>query len=155
MGKNTYSKMNVGPAMKVLSRATASSLRWFHEKYPEEFTYECLTMAKFCEMVGQWFEICAGRNQFLAFHRDDPEKTAQKIDFLKEFIGFYSTQKLHPNQNVDEFFKPSKKGVILSNTSIMDIQERLLNNTANVLCAEYTDVCLRSKFKNKHWLFLY
>ena len=91
MGKNTYSKMKVGPAMKVLSRATASSLRWFHEKYPEEFTYECLTMAKFCEMVGYWFEICAGRNQFLAFHRDDPEKTAQKIDFLKEFIGFYST----------------------------------------------------------------
>ena len=27
--------------------------------------------------------------------------------------------------------------------------------TANVLSAEYTDVCLRSKFKNKHWLFLH
>ena len=26
--------------------------------------------------------------------------------------------------------------------------------TANVLYAEYTDVCLCSKFKNKHWLFL-
>ena len=27
--------------------------------------------------------------------------------------------------------------------------------TANVLSAEYTDVCLRSKFNNKHWLFLH
>ena len=26
--------------------------------------------------------------------------------------------------------------------------------TANDLSVEYTDVCLRSKFKNKHWLFL-
>ena len=35
--------------------------------------------------------------------------------------------KLHPNQNVDESFKPSQKGVILSTTSIIDVQERLLN----------------------------
>ena len=27
--------------------------------------------------------------------------------------------------------------------------------TANVLSAEYTDVCLRSKFKNKPWLILH
>ena len=27
--------------------------------------------------------------------------------------------------------------------------------TANVLSVEYTDVCLRSKFKNKHWLLLH
>ena len=29
-----------------------------------------------------------------------------------------------------------------------------LEYTANVLSAEYTDVCLRSKSKNKEWLFL-
>ena len=28
-------------------------------------------------------------------------------------------------------------------------------HTANVLSAEYTDVCLRSKFKNKQWLCFY
>ena len=112
-----FNKMKVAPAMAVCGKATGHSLRWVHKYYPEEFGPEVLTTAVFCEKVGEWHDIVNNYHRNMAFHADKPEKNEESFLKMDRFQEFYGTMKLHKDQSDNEF-KPSQRGVVLTNTSV-------------------------------------
>ena len=112
-----FNKMKVAPAMAVCGKATGHSLRWVNKYYPEEFGPEVLTTAVFCEKVGEWSDIVNNYHRNMAFHADKPEKNEESFLKMDRFQEFYGTMKLHKDQGDNEF-KPSQRGVVLTNTSI-------------------------------------
>ena len=83
-----FRKMNVGLAMKLVSRATGAAIRVLVDKYGRPKSY--LTTAIFCEQVGEWFDIMSSRTSSFCFHQNAPETNARRVDFLKNFMKFYS-----------------------------------------------------------------
>ena len=112
-----FNKMKVAPAMAVCGKATGHALRWVHKYYPEEFGPEVLTTAVFCEKVGEWHDIVNNYHRNMAFHADKPEKNEESFSKMDRFQEFYGTIKLHKDQGDNEF-KPSQRGVVMTNTSV-------------------------------------
>ena len=123
-GKDNYSKMQVAPAIAVLSRATGQALIYLHEKYPDEFPDKCLATALFCNLCGEYYDIMQSRAMSLAFLPNNPVANNKKEEFLLKFVDFFAAMKLNPNQQ--NSYWPSQKGVILTTTGILQLQKRLL-----------------------------
>ena len=126
LGTHTYGKMKVGPAMKVLGRATAQALRFVNQHYPKEFPDECLPTVIMIEKIAGWYEIMSGRSTANAFFKSNPEAIADKVGTIERFVEFWCSIKLHPSQHLDRAFKPCQVAVILSSTSMISLQKRVL-----------------------------
>lgn len=119
----TYSKMNVGIAKKILSRDTGAAIEWLvkHENWPETD----LATAKFCNLHGYWYDILSERGTTgLAFSLKNEEKHTEVIEFLQEFMEFIGGLKYEKNQ---VGLKPVQKGILMSTTSIIWLQDFMLN----------------------------
>ena len=92
----SFQKMDVCRSAAVLSKETAVALRYLvqNEGWPEE----ALTTAKFIELFDRWFQIMKERGQTLAFSKKNMEKYQEQIEFLNEFMEFFSTIKFKHNQ---------------------------------------------------------
>ena len=139
----SWAKMNVPPAMAVLSRETAAAIELLVEKYdrPKEW----LTTAFFCKAVDDWHSFMNNREISCAFRQKSPEHNIELVSFLRWFVRFYCTMKLHKNQKGG--LKPSQRGVMLSTASIIHLQKELLDKGYSfVLTARFTNNCIENLF---------
>ena len=140
---NTWTKMNVRPARAVLSKETAQAINVLVNKYgkPKEW----LTTAYFCACVSDWFDIMNNRRRSMAFSYKKREVHEEFTAYLKWFMRFYSSMKLHPNQKSG--LKPSQKGVLISTSSVLYLQVILLDEGfVFVLTARFSNDCIENIF---------
>ena len=71
------------------------------------------------------YEICNNRKISRAFSYKNPELHEEFVTFLTWFMGFYGSMKLHVNQK--NALKPTQEGVLLSTTSLLYLQKKLLD----------------------------
>ena len=134
-----FAKMKVNLARSVMSKETAVAIRFVVQHYPEKFHKEDLTTAFFIESVDNWYNIMNNRKLSLAFSRKNPEAHAEVISYLVWFMSMYGSCKLHHKQQ-DDTLKPSQEGVLLSTSSILYLQEKLLNQGFDwVLSARFSN----------------
>ena len=143
---SSFERMRVNPARSVLSRETASAIRYCVEYYPEIFNDDDLTTAFFLEATADWFNICNNRSFKLAFSKKKPEVHKEYVDWLKWYMEFYCSMKLSEKQGAS--LKPTQKGLIMATSSILILQESLLDSGFEfVLSARFTNDCIENFFR--------
>ena len=125
-----FKKMDVGICMKLLSWKTASALRWLIKNYPEEFPHYYTTTAVFIEYIAQWWEIMKSRSVAHCFHSQNPLMWEKNMTFLKKFLDFWGTIKVHSTQT--RAYWPIQKSALLSTTSIMKMAEKMVHEDGYV-----------------------
>ena len=139
----SFSKMNVPPAKAVLSKETAEAINILVNKYGKP--REWLTTAYFCTCVSDWYDIMNNRKVSIAFSYKNMEAHEEFTSYLKFFMRFFSSMKLHPNQKGG--LKPSQKGVLLSTSSVLYLQMVLLDEGyVFVLTARFSNDCIENIF---------
>ena len=121
-----FKKMDVGLAVKLLSRDTAAAIRTLVAKHGRSKRY--LATAAFFQESGFYYDIVSSRSSKFCFHKNAPETNAKRIEFLKSFMNLYSRMKLSDKQK--DGLKPTQLGVLLTTTSLIELQEDLLNEGA-------------------------
>ena len=140
---STWSKMNVRPAKAVLSKETAQAINILVKKFgkPKEW----LTTAYFCACVSDWYDLMNNRSRAMAFSYKKMEIHEDFTAYLKFFMRFYSSMKLHPNQKTG--LKPSQKGVLIVTCAILFLQKSLLDEGFEfVLTARFMNDCAENIF---------
>lgn len=116
-----FDKMSVGSAMRVFSNDVAAGLKYLVEECG--YDKSLLTTAWFVGSVRKWFDLMTSRHVSLALSLKNQEAYTTAINFLSEFKGIIRDIKIGEKGH----WKPVQTGIILSTTSILEIQERLLN----------------------------
>ena len=127
LSKGHFSKMAVGPALKILSRETGTVIEYLVAT--QQWSPEALPTAVFCQVVGRWMEIMSCNFEEIAFSLHDVEKYEEQIQFLEMAANFICSLKFG-NQRA---WKPFQKGVALSTKSVMWLAEEFLKNSENKL----------------------
>ena len=140
---SSWTKMNVKPAQAALSKETAQAINILVNKFGKP--REWLTTAYFCVCVSDWYDICNNRGGSIAFSYKKREVYDEFTAYLKFFMRFYASMKLHPNQKSG--LKPSQKGVIISTSAILHLVEALLDEGFDfVLTARFSNDCAENIF---------
>ena len=146
--EGSFSKMKVKPAQSLLSRETASAIRTlvhYHGK-PQWW----LTTAWFCDNAGQWSDIMSSRHAKWAFSLKKEDKYLEIKQFLADFTEDVRTMK------VGDSFKPIQTGIMLTNTSMVEMSEfylreknheTLLGSVFSTDALENTNMQIRDKNK--------
>ena len=146
--EGNFSKMKVKPAQSLLSRETASAIRtlvYYHGK-PKWW----LTTAWFCDNAGQWSDIMSARHSKWAFSLKKEDKYLEIKQFLADFMEDVRTMK------VGDSFKPIQTGIMLTNTSMVEMSEfylreknheTLLGSVFSTDALENTNMQIRDKNK--------
>ena len=149
----SWSKMNVNPARSVLSRETATAIRFLvkHENKPQEW----LTTAYFCETVEDWFNVMNNRKLSMAFTKNNKTAVENWTCFLEWFMVFFASIQFNKKQKGGLW--KVQKGVLLSTISVLYLVEKLFDlGYRYVLTARFTNDCIGKKhaLKNKIYLHL-
>ena len=123
VGTASYGKMNVEPAAAMISHEMATAIDHMVTYYDKP--REWLTTANYCALVGRWYELCNSRRRNMSFDSANPGNTRKNIEFLQHFMEYFATMKVFPTQRK---LKPIQKGVCLSTTSMIWLQNKLLEN---------------------------
>lgn len=138
---NHFDKMKVSIAMNVFSHSTAVALRTMvaEHGWPEDV----LVTAWFIEQVNRWFDLMCSRHPVMALSLHNPEKHEEAVSFLRNFMDMFSRVKIGNGA-----FKPCQTGVILSTTSMLQLQEHLLKDLSFdfVLTSRFTQDSLENFF---------
>ena len=115
--KGSFEKMDVGPAIALLSRETAAALRILvrDHGFPPEF----LTTALFCELVGRWYDIMSSRSSSYCFSLANEDKYDEVIQYLQDFVELFSQLTFATKSGEQQ--KPFQAGVKLSTKSMIDM----------------------------------
>lgn len=135
--------MQVSNALRILSRSTASALRFMVENYGWE--KDVLTTAWFIEHVNRWFELMSSRHPTTALSFFDSERYSEALTFLNKFKDMFTSLKIDTGT-----FKPVQTGVILSTSSILYLQDLLLHEEGFtfVLTSRFTQDSLENFFSS-------
>ena len=79
-----FQKMNVGQALRFISRATSAALSYLVDSH--RFLEEFKTMAWFLDTVRKWFDIISSQTSQLALSKLSEEKHGKTTAFLKQVI---------------------------------------------------------------------
>lgn len=136
----SFSKMKVGPAVHLLGRETANSIRFMveHHGFPDSD----LTTAFFLERCGQWFDLMTSRSRSHCFSPAVPEKREKAIEMLNSFIHMICSLKVNKKDKPQgknpsnplkrrkmnpPALKPWQKGIRLSTTSMIQLQANYID----------------------------
>ncbi|KAK6186664.1 hypothetical protein SNE40_005950 [Patella caerulea] len=134
-----FDKMNVSRALNRFSNSLASGLRYLVE-------FGCgsdclLTTAWFVEWMDHWFDLMTNRHPVMALSLNNLEAYNSAINHLRETIDIFKGLK------VGKIWKPWQTGVILSTTSVFDLQaDYLQRGHAFLLTGRLTQDCLENLF---------
>lgn len=118
---NHFDKMKVSNAMTIFSHTTAVALRTMVQthNWPEHY----LVTAWFIDQVNRWFDLVCSRHPVMALSLHNPTKHQEAVTFLKDFMEMFGRLKIGNGH-----FKPCQAGVALSTTSILELQQHLLED---------------------------
>lgn len=128
-------------SLAVFSHSTASALRYMVEVHG--WDKEVLTTAWFLDQVNRWFDLMSSRSPTMALSLLDATKHADAVDFLNTFKHMIETAQIGGGS-----FKPVQAGIIMSTTSMLQIQHRLLNEEGYrfILTSRFTQDSLENFF---------
>lgn len=103
-----------------------------------------LTTCWFLELMSKWFDLMSSRHPVLALTKFDTGKYQCAISFLQSVINVFENITI----GKQGAWKPVQTGVILSTVSVLQLQDRLLNedNFKFLLTARLTQDCLENLF---------
>ena len=134
-----FDKMDVGSALRVFHHKTAAALRELVFKY--DYSEQLLVTAWFIDKVYHWFKLMTSRDRTWALSYANPAKYTEAIESLIEFRDLF--QRLQSGKNDAWAWKPWQTGVILSTSSILELQDILLKEgLPYVLTARFTQAKL-------------
>ena len=121
-GASTFGKMDVGCAMSVFSKETAAAITVMIADfdYPQDYSATSQGVLE----VAHWFQIMSCRNNSLAFSLKNPEAYEEQLEFLGRFMDFFGELQIYDDPN--HALADVQKGVILSTTSILQVQQYLV-----------------------------
>lgn len=117
---NHFEKMDTGSAIHVFHHDVAAALRNLVKK--KGYTKDMLTTAYFIDATDRWFKLCSSRSAQNALSLKNPQKYAESVEFLNEYIKLIREVKI----GVKGEWKPVQTGIQMSTTSILEIAEYLL-----------------------------
>ncbi|KAG8174450.1 hypothetical protein JTE90_027105 [Oedothorax gibbosus] len=118
-----FDKMKVDPARNVLSHDTSAALEFLAEELGEGLS-ERYTTAWFVRQISKWYDLMTSRTPHLALSKFKLVEYKENITFLEEIIALFRSLQI-VQKNGRTFWKPIQTGVILSTTSILNLQEQL------------------------------
>lgn len=109
----------------------------------ENWEHSVLTTAWFIDQANHWFDLMCSRSPTMAFSLFDQEKYQSAVDFLQKFKEMFETVEIGGGE-----FKPVQTGIILSTTSILELQHILLHAKGYkfVLMSRFTQDSLENFF---------
>ena len=127
-----YAAMNVQPARKIFSRATADALELLVEDH--NYPRELLTTAWFCRKMHRWYDLVNSRSKISAFSMKKPDKYEKGMQDLDEFyyimetMTFRCKKKGKDGQTVFEIqnYRPFKRGTLQTITGIKILADRFI-----------------------------
>ena len=115
-----FDKMNVGKALRFISRATSAALHYLVEAH--NFPDELKTTAWLLDTLRKWFDLISSRTSQLALSKFSSEKHEEAVLFLEDIIKLFLSIKIGSKG----FWKPIQTGIITTTKSILGLQDLLL-----------------------------
>lgn len=140
-----FNKMKVSNSFNVIHHNVSSALKFVAS---EENDNDCIATAWFLDTVFKWFKLLTSRSTVLALSLFNIEIYNDTIDFLKMVIDLFTNIKIGPQKNGQSVWKPIQTGVILTTTSILDLQHAFLHVKKHkfLLTSRFTQDCLENSF---------
>ena len=138
-----FDKMKVSNALNLFSHSIGAGLRYLVESEGHNKAY--LTTAWFLEQCNHWFNLMSSRHPVMALSKSHHEKYIEALAFLESFIEILTSVQIGKKAE----WKPIQTGVIASTTSVLEIQEELLDNGHKFLqTSRLTQDCLENLFRS-------
>jgi len=115
--------MKVSHAMAIFSKSVSAAIRLLVDA--GVIHNSALTTAWFLETVNRWFDLMSSRHPIMALSKFDDAKYSETVEFLCKVSALFR----HVNTGNKGSWKPVQTGVILSTTSMLLAQEKLLNQS--------------------------
>ena len=136
-----FEKMKVSGALNFFSNAVSSGLRYLVKEENRSSGY--LATAWFLDTCNHWFDLMSSRHPVLALSKLRPEKYKEAVMFLHSVIDLFKNLKIGERG----YWKPVQTGIIMSTTSVLEIQDELLNAGYKfLLTSRLTQDCLENLF---------
>lgn len=136
-----FGKMKVSNALYLFSHAVSSALRYLVDA--EGYEPNLLTTAWFLDYMRKWFDLMSSRHPIMALSQHNQDAYEDAITHL------HTTLWLMRNVLIGEkgHWKPVQAGVVLSTSSILDLQSELLSRGHSfVLTSRFSQDCLENLF---------
>jgi hypothetical protein len=137
-----FDKMKVSNALNVFSHSVSAALRLMVET--ENWDKSVLTTCWFIEVIDRWFNLMSSRYSVMALSLFDTEKHDKAVDFLTFMVDLFK----HIAIGNGGVWKPVQTGIVLSTTSVLQLQNKLLkqNDFKFVLTSRFSQDCLENLF---------
>ena len=137
--RSDFQRMKVSSAMHLFSNSTSSWIRFLVKEMGRNAEY--LTTAWFLDICNRWFDLMSSRHPVMDLNRENSEKYKEAVDFLNSVIKLFSELKIGKPGH----WKPVQTGVIMSTTSVINLQNELLDNGLQFLLkSRLTQECLEN-----------
>jgi len=134
-----FDKMKVGKALNFFSKSVSAGLHYLVEN--EGFDNALLTTAWFLDFMNTWFDLMSSRHPATALSKANTCAYEKAIRHLEETLVVFG------GIECGKSWKPWQSGVILSTSSVLDIQRELLARGHHfVLTSRLTQDCLENLF---------
>lgn len=136
-----FATMKVSSASHVISHSVSSGLKYLAEELKRP---EYLTTAWFLDQIEKWFKLMSSRHPVFALSKINSVAYGDAIQFLESFINLFKDLKFGQKGS----WKPCQKGVLISTTSILEIQKLCLEerNYQFLLTGRFTQDCVENLF---------
>ena len=110
----------------------------------ENWDVSFLTTAWFLETINHWFDLMSSRHPILALSKFNEAKYCEAVDFLRFIVDMFK----HIRIGKDAKWKPVQSGIILSTTSMLQVQDKLLahGHFKFLLTSRFSQDCLENFF---------
>ena len=136
-----FQKMKVSNALNLLSKSVSSGIRFLVEKEGRPSPY--LTTAWFIDTCNHWFDLMSSRHAIMALSRRREDEHKAAISFLHFVIRLFQHVKIGEKGT----WKPVQTGVVLSTTSVIELQKELFDRGFGfLLTARLTQDCVENLF---------
>lgn len=135
--------MKVSGALNFFSHSVSSRLRYLVEN--EGYDRKLLTTAWFIDLVDKWFNLMSSRHPSMALSKLHASSNKEAISHLKEVVWVFHDITIGYRAG----WKPVETGVILSTTTIFDLQsDYLAKGHKYLLTSRFTQDCLENLFSS-------
>jgi hypothetical protein len=139
-----FNKMKVSRATSVINHDVSCGLKFVANEIKDD---SILTTAWFIGIVDKWFTLMTSRNPGMALSMKNNKVYNETITFLNEVIEIFRGLKILGKTGKIRW-KPIQSGVILSTTSVINLQNKFLleKNFDFLMTSRFTQDCLENLF---------
>ncbi|XP_065642239.1 uncharacterized protein LOC136073890 [Hydra vulgaris] len=139
-----FNKMKVSRATFVMNHDVSCGLKFIASEIKDD---SILTTARFIGIVDKWFTLMTSRNPGMALSMKNDKVYNETITFLNEVIEIFNGLKIL-GQTEKIRWKPIQSGVILSTTSVINLQNKFLleKKFDFLMTSRFTQDCLENLF---------